>query len=235
MDAKTDTLIPADEMARAGPIRIPGESAEYRAARTVLLAEEIELRRRVARVAALRQALPQGAKVEPEDYSFEGVDGKTDLAGLFGDKATLVAYSFMFGPHRERPCPMCTNLLGPLDGNAADLAQQVSLVVIARSPVARLETWKAERGWRNLRLYTDLDDAYSKAWFGLLPDGSEAPAFNVFTRKDGEIRHFWTGEMTQADPGQDPRGAPDPAPLWNVLDMTPGGRPADWYPKLDYK
>jgi predicted dithiol-disulfide oxidoreductase (DUF899 family) len=37
-----------------------------------------------------------------------------------------------------------------------------------------------------------------------------------------------------ADPGQDPRGAPDLAPLWNVLDMTPEGRGRDWYPKLDY-
>ncbi len=37
-----------------------------------------------------------------------------------------------------------------------------------------------------------------------------------------------------ADPGQDPRGAPDPAPLWAVLDSTPEGRGGDWYPKLDY-
>jgi predicted dithiol-disulfide oxidoreductase (DUF899 family) len=62
------------------------------------------------------------------------------------------------------------------------------------------------------------------------------PAFNVFTRRDGTIRHFWSGEMADvtADPGQDPRGAPDPAPLWMVLDSTPEGRGADWYPKLDY-
>jgi predicted dithiol-disulfide oxidoreductase (DUF899 family) len=62
------------------------------------------------------------------------------------------------------------------------------------------------------------------------------PAFNVFTRRDGTIRHFWGGEMSgsTADPGQDPRGAPDPAPLWMVLDSTPEGRGADWYPKLDY-
>jgi predicted dithiol-disulfide oxidoreductase (DUF899 family) len=38
-----------------------------------------------------------------------------------------------------------------------------------------------------------------------------------------------------ADPGQDPRGAPDPAPLWMVLDSTPEGRGADWYPKLEYQ
>jgi predicted dithiol-disulfide oxidoreductase (DUF899 family) len=37
-----------------------------------------------------------------------------------------------------------------------------------------------------------------------------------------------------ADPGQDPRGAPDFAPLWNVLDTTPEGRGTDWYPKLNY-
>ncbi|HEY5107836.1 MAG TPA: hypothetical protein VII73_13890 [Caulobacteraceae bacterium] len=36
-----------------------------------------------------------------------------------------------------------------------------------------------------------------------------------------------------ADPGQDQRGAAQ-SPLWTILDQTPGGRPADWYPKLDY-
>ena len=38
-----------------------------------------------------------------------------------------------------------------------------------------------------------------------------------------------------ADPGQDPRGAVDPTPLWNILDLTPGGRGTDWYPSLDYE
>ena len=62
------------------------------------------------------------------------------------------------------------------------------------------------------------------------------PEFNVFTRKDGEIRHFWSGEMSFeiSDPGQDPRGAPELAPLWNVLDLTPQGRDPKWYPKLSY-
>ena len=52
--------------------------------------------------------------------------------------------------------------------------------------------------------------------------------------RDGAIRHFWSQEMIASDPGQDPRGAPDPAPLWTVLDMTPEGRGADWYPSLEY-
>ena len=37
-----------------------------------------------------------------------------------------------------------------------------------------------------------------------------------------------------ADPGQDPRGAPEIEPLWNILDLTPHGRGEDWYPKLEY-
>ena len=56
------------------------------------------------------------------------------------------------------------------------------------------------------------------------------------TGRDGSIRHFWSGEMgpSTADPGQDPRGAPDIDPLWTILDTTPEGRGKDWYPKLSY-
>ncbi len=109
-------------------------------------------------------------------------------------------------------------------------------MVVARSPIERLVDWKRERGWKHLRLATDLNGAYSRDYFGLLPDGSDIPAFNVFSRRDGTVRHFWSGEMTgpTADPGQDPRGAPDPGPMWAVLDNTPEGRGGDWYPKLDY-
>jgi predicted dithiol-disulfide oxidoreductase (DUF899 family) len=235
MNANAQPLTPAVELARANPVRIPNESAEYRAARTALLAEEIELRRHIERVAAQRRALPPGSPVIG-DYRFEGENGPTDFAGLLGKKETLVIYSYMFGPERERPCPMCTNTLGSWEGNAADIGERVSLAVVARSPAERLTAWKRERGWRNLRLFSDLNGAYSRDYFGILPNGSEIPALNVFTRRDGTVRHFWSGEMTgsTADPGQDPRGAPDPAALWMVLDCTPEGRGVDWYPKLKY-
>jgi predicted dithiol-disulfide oxidoreductase (DUF899 family) len=122
MDARA-TLTPAAELAARGPVRFPNESPEYRAARTALLAEELELRRHLERVAEQRRALPPGGEVRG-DYRFEGEEGPVDFAGLFRDKQTLGVYSFMFGPQRERPCPMCTALLGPLDGNAADLDQR---------------------------------------------------------------------------------------------------------------
>lgn len=216
-------------------MRFPNESVDYRAARTALLAEEIRLRRHIERVAAQRRALPPGGLVEG-DYRFQGEAGEADLSDLFAGKQTLIAYSFMFGPQRARPCPMCVSLLGAWEGNAADIGQRASLVVIARSPIERLTAWKRERGWRDLRLYSDLTGAYSRDYLGVLPDGSDVPAMNVFSRRDGAMRHFWSSEMggATADPGQDPRGAPDPAPLWMVLDCTPEGRGHDWRPSLEY-
>ena len=85
MDAKTETLTPAAELARRTPIRFPNESADYRAGRTALLAEELDLRRHLERVAAQRRALPPGGEVRG-DYRFQGEKGPTDFAGLFGSE-----------------------------------------------------------------------------------------------------------------------------------------------------
>lgn len=236
MDAKTESLTPAAELAARNPVRIPNESAQYRAARTALLAEEIELRRHMERVAALRRALPAGAEVSG-DYRFETEQGPTDLAGLFGDKQTLAVYSYMFGPQRQRPCPMCTNVLDAWDGNAADIGQKLALVAVARSPLEKLVAWKQERGWKALRVAHDANDAFSRDYLALLPDGSESGVLSIFTRRDGTIRHFWSNEMSEVttDPGQDVRGVLETySPLWNVLDTTPGGRDPDWYPSLSY-
>ncbi len=225
----------AEELAARSPVRIKNESAEYRAARTRLLAEEIRLRRQIEAVAEMRRALPPGGLVQG-DYRFAGEDGETGLEGLFGDKQTLMVYSYMFGPERARPCPMCTLNLGALDQNALDIEQHIALAVVARSPVERLLEVKAERGWRGLRLYSDVNGDYSRDYLGWEPGVGENGVTNVFTRRGGAIRHFWMGEMTDAvaDPGQDPRDQPEIAPLWNVLDQTPEGRKPDWYPKLRY-
>jgi predicted dithiol-disulfide oxidoreductase (DUF899 family) len=233
MDSKTETLIPADQLARDNPIRLPNESVDYRAARQALLAEEFELRRKIERVAAMRRALPPGGPVTG-DYRFDTEDGSSDLAGLFGDKMTLAVYNYMFGPERQRPCPMCTNLLDAWDGNADDIAQRVSLVVVARSPLERLVAVKRERGWKHLRLASAVTDAFTRDYAGSPDGGLDSGGPAVFTRRDGTLRHFWSQEMIASDPGQGPRGAPDPAPLWAVLDMTPEGRGADWYPSLEY-
>src|SRR6266446_6731155 len=105
----SSTLKPAAELAKASGFRYPNESAEYRRAREALLVEEIELRRHIERVAEQRRGLPPGGEVK-KNYAFEGEKGAASFADLFGDKDTLVVYSYMFGPQRERPCPMCTSL-----------------------------------------------------------------------------------------------------------------------------
>jgi predicted dithiol-disulfide oxidoreductase (DUF899 family) len=231
--ATNNALTPATELADRSKIRFPNESKEYRGAREALLIEEIELRRHIERVAAQRRRLPQGGNVTG-DYRFEGEHGLMALADLFGDKQTLILYSYMFGPQRERPCPMCTSLMSSWEEKIPDIEQRVAFGMVALSPIERLVAAKRERGWTKLKVYSDKNGNFSRDYVSA--KGADVPAYNVFTRKDGAIRHFWSGEMGSevADPGQDPRGAPDLDPLWTILDTTPEGRGADWYPKLEY-
>ena len=226
-------LKPATELAKANGVRFPNESNNYRHARDALLAEEIELRRQIERVAAQRRALPPGGTV-PKDYALIGENGPARFSEMFGDKQTLAVYSYMYGPKRAQPCPMCTSLMSAWDGTSLDVEQRIALVMVARSPIARLLAMKKERGWRHLRLYADLEGDFTRDYVSATDD--DVPAFNVFTRRGGSIRHFWSGEMggSTADPGQDPRGAPDLMPLWTILDSTPEGRGSAWYPKLSY-
>ena len=219
-------LKPAVELAKKNGVRFPNESDEYRRARDALLAEEIELRRHIERVAEQRRALPLGGVV-PKDYRFDGENGPVKFSELFGGQQTLAVYSYMYGPKREQPCPMCTSLLSAWEGEVPDIEQRIAFVAVARSPIARLVAFKKERGWRYLKVYSDVSGDYTRAYVSA--DDADIPAFNVFTRRDGTLRHFWSGEMGMetADPGQDPRGAPDLMPLWTILDSTPEGRGTD--------
>ena len=185
-------LAPASILSSKNRVRFPNESDDYRRARNALLAEEIELRRHIERVAEQRRALPPGGVVS-RDYHFEGENGAVVFSKLFGDKQTLAIYSYMYGPKREQPCPMCTSLLSAWDGEAADVEQRIALVAVARSPIARLVRFKKERGWRKLKLYSDVAGDYTRDYVSA--DDADIPAFNVFTRRDGVIRHFWSGEM----------------------------------------
>jgi predicted dithiol-disulfide oxidoreductase (DUF899 family) len=225
-------------------LRFPNETAEYRAKRDALQRAEIELRRRIEEVAALRRALPEGGEV-PEDYVFEEGGASLDdtktvrkvkLSELFGDKPTLVAYGFMYGPNAAKACPMCTAMLDGLNGNLPHIAQRTNLVVIAKSPIARIRAHARERGWKHLRLLSSAGNSYNRDYHTETADASQIPGMNVFVRRNGKIRHFWYPEMFRAknESGQDPRHIDAIWPLWNVLDLTPEGRGADWRPKLTY-
>ena len=207
-----DALIPSDVLAAKRIPQFPGESNDYAQAREALLAEEIEVRRHLTRLADQRQALPPGPAIA-KDYRF--TDGNGDdvgLADLFGDHDTLVTYFWMYGPQRERPCPMCTNLLGGLNGNARDIEQRAALKILGRS--CRRTAAGVRRGPRlaRPRLRADGGRRLRRDLGALDADGNESPAFVVY-QKDGEaVRLFYSGEMPveAADPGQDPRASHRP-------------------------
>ena len=231
-------LKPADQLAAANKMRFAGESAEYRTSRTALLAEEIALRRQIQRVAEHRRALPPGPVAK--DYRFLDEQGREiGLLDLFGEHGALFTYFWMFGPERERPCPMCTSFVGSLDIPLPDIEQRIALAIVGRSPVARQLAFARERGWSHLKFYQTVGDEFGRD-VGALTDGKdgldEGAAVTTWQRDGDTARLFWAAEggMETADPGFDPHLAPDPTPLWNILDMTPGGRAADWYPQLEY-
>jgi predicted dithiol-disulfide oxidoreductase (DUF899 family) len=237
--------------------RFPGESAEYRLARDRLLAAEIELRRTIERVAAQRRALPPGGAV-PEDYVFEDAAGGGEVTFsqlLAPGQDTLVIYSFMFPrwsgdtrpgpavgetarlPLAETPCPSCTSILDSLDGAAPHLGSKLSLVVVAKSDPARIRHFADERGWRQLRLLSSRDSTYNRDYHAEGPDGEQSPILNVFTRDGDGFRHRWATELMFAprEEGEEPRHVDSIWPIWNVLDLTPGGRGDDPdFPALQY-
>jgi len=240
-------------------IAFPGESAEYRVARDKLLGLEIELRRIMEAVAAARRELPPGGAI-PEDYLFQGsgVDGmpaEVRLSELFAPgKNSLVVYNFMFprdpgdarpGPQAgetallplaEGPCPSCVALLDQLDGAAEHAAPLVNFAVVAKAPFSRVLAFAEERGWRRLRVLSSAANTYNRDYFGETAEGHQRPMLNVFHRDGEAIRHFWGSELFYAptDPGQDPRHVGTLEPVWNLLDLTPEGRPTVWDEQLRY-
>ena len=150
----TPILVSAEELAATNKAHYPNESAQYRAARNELLVEEIELRRRLEQVASRRRALPPGGEL-PQDFEFASEEGRIRFSSLFGDKHTLMVYSMMYGPQREKPCPMCTSFLTSWNGTARNLRERVAIAVTALSPIERLIGYKNDRGFTNLPFLSD--------------------------------------------------------------------------------
>lgn len=219
-------------------VRFPGESASYRAARDRLLEEEAALRAKIEEVAALRRTLPAGG-APPEDYVFEragiGRAGAVRLSELFRPgQASLIVYSFMYGPAMARACPMCTSFLDGLNASLPHVAQRVSLAVVAKSPAARIRAWAEERGWRNLELLSSAGNDYNRDYVSERPDGAQIPACTVFTKTPDGVRHFWSAELLYAPGPGHPRHVDLLWPIWSFFDLTPEGR-GDWMPKLAYE
>jgi predicted dithiol-disulfide oxidoreductase (DUF899 family) len=221
-------------------VRFPNESPEYRKARDELFKAEDELRELTEKVAAQRRALPLGGALK-EAYLFEemGPDGQVrevSFAELF-DKGSdqLFLYGFMYGPKMKEACSLCTSFLDGLNAAAPTLKKRISLAVVATSPIDRIVSFAHGRGWQNLRVLSSGGNSYQRDYFAETEGGSQMPMANVFVKNEKGIFHTWGSELLYGPRASfgDHRHIDMGWALWNVLDYTPGGRGADFYPSLD--
>jgi predicted dithiol-disulfide oxidoreductase (DUF899 family) len=204
-------------------LRYPNESREYREAREALRQAEEELVVRVKAVAAQRRGLPPGGELK-RDYEFQwATDGKVGqrvrFSELFGDKPTLLLYSFMFGPNWDNPCTSCTSLVDGFDRTWYQVSRDAAFVAIAKAPAARINAWASQRGWSQIPLVSGSESTY-QADYKCQGDSDDMqwPVMHVFRKQGGRILHFWGTESNS-------NHLDTVWPYWNLMDFTPEGRP----------
>lgn len=212
-------------------LRYPNETPEYRAARDALLEDEKRLVAGVKALAAKRRSLPPGGEV-PRNYTFVGAnDGNLGkpikLSELFGDQQTLLLYGYMFGPDWDHPCPSCTSLVDAFDRASPSVTATTALAVVAKASARQLNDWGRRRGWSTIVLASAQTNSYL-ADYRCEIDRKLWPVMQVFTRRNGVIRHFWGSEMLG-------NSLDTVWPYWNLMDFTPEGRPDLHSPPQDFR
>lgn len=121
--------------------------SEWFAAHREHLKREKELTRLRDKLAAERRALPW-LKIR-KDYVFETERGPEHLADLFKGRSQLIVYHFMFTPGADYRCEGCSFLADHIDGAGQHLKRNdVSLVVVARAPLAEFLPYRQRMGWK---------------------------------------------------------------------------------------
>jgi predicted dithiol-disulfide oxidoreductase (DUF899 family) len=208
---------------------------EWTAARKKLLAKEKEATRLRAQLSAERRQLPW-VKVG-KDYSFDTPDGRKSLADLFGGRSQLVIYHFMFGPDWQEGCPSCSFIADHLDGTLPHLAaRDVTLVMVSRAPLAKIEAFKKRMGWRSQWVSSTGTDFNADFHVSFAKDelaqgqveynytlqefpSTEAPGLSVFHKGvHGEIFHTYSTYG---------RGVESLMGTYTILDFVPKGRDED--------
>lgn len=203
------------------------------AARQQLLQEEKAVTRAHDAVNARRRRLPM-VRLD-KTYTFDSPNGSRSLTELFDGRRQLIVYHFMFDPAWENGCTGCTGFVDAL-GDLSMLAErQTTMVLISRAPLAKLDAYKARRGWTlpwlsssgsdfNYDFHASLDESVAPPIqnYRELPPGSrggEMPGISVFFRTDNAVFHTYS---TFA------RGVELCTDAYPLLDLTPYGRQEDW-------
>jgi predicted dithiol-disulfide oxidoreductase (DUF899 family) len=210
---------------------------EWLEARRSLLLKEKEATHLRDKVNAERMALPW-VKVD-KNYTFDTPQGPKSLADLFDGRSQLMVYHFMFGPEWEAGCPGCSFLADHLDGTLPHLNHHdVTLVAVARAPLAKIEAYKQRMGWKfpwvssfgsdfNFDYhvsFTPEDLAKDKVFYNFSPiapsdANDELPGLSAFYRNEkGEVFHTYSSYA---------RGAEEILGTLMILDHAPKGRNED--------
>jgi predicted dithiol-disulfide oxidoreductase (DUF899 family) len=206
--------------------------ADWLAARKDLLAQEKELTRRRDALSAERRRLPM-VRVE-KDYRFEGPEGEARLADLFGPYRQLVVRHFMFDPSWDDGCPSCSAAADEMsDGLLAHLhVRDTEFVTVSRAPLARIEDYKARRGW-TFRWYSSHGSDFNYDFDVTLDPAVKPPEYNF---APAELEGEYPGHSTFLKVGDDvfhtystyARGAEWLGGSYAFLDLTALGRQEDW-------
>lgn len=120
---------------------------QWVAERIAFMAKEKEHSRLKDELSRQRRELPWEKVTKA--YVFDGPTGKETLAQLFEGRSQLLMYHFMFGPDEQDPCTSCSWVADHFDAALPHLAaRDVTLVVVSRAPLAKLEAFKQRMGWR---------------------------------------------------------------------------------------
>jgi len=216
--------------------------AEWLSERLKLLAQEKELTKHLDRVNAERRRLPM-VKIE-KPYVFEGADGKQDFKSLFEGRRQLILYHFMFDPAWEKGCPGCTGYLNALGDLSMLNARNTTFVLVSRAPLAKLEAYKAEKGWR-VPWYSSFGSDFNYDFHVTLDESVAPPQYNYRGKAELEARQkeepwFLKGEehgiSVFFNIGDDVfhtysafgRGCESLTDCYRLLDLTPYGRQEDF-------
>ena len=213
---------------------------EWRAARVALLEKEKALTRARDELSAERRRLPM---VEiTKDYRFEGPQGEATLLDLFEDRLQLIVGHFMFHPEWEDGCPSCSAGAHEIaDGLREHLAvRDTTLAYVSRAPLAKIERYKAKKGW-TFPWYSSGGSDFNYDFDVTLDAGREAdgvqlprragrvgvlrtqpfdmPGTSCFLRDGDRVFHTYSSYA---------RGAEWTGGSYAFLDLTALGRQEDW-------
>ena len=188
---------------------------EWLAARKTLLAHEKEVTKHYDRVSAERRRLPM-VKLD-KTYTFDGPEGKRSLLDLFDGHHQLIVYHFMFDPAWENGCDGCTGFVNELADLSLLPARDTQFVLISRAPLAKLQAYKARKGWDRL-WYSSFGSDFNYD-FQTTTDTGETHGLSVFFRIDDDVFHTYSTYN---------RGTESLTDSYRLLDVTPYGRQEDW-------